>query len=147
MPRLRGESENRAAGAGEATRRRARIRAVARRQRAGRPDLQRTGRWNEQGFPRAVSRPSDAVERAAVCISPAGAATDPLGRQRWFGDEQVVWHRVLIDMVAANSTLTPTFSPTFSRQFNGLARSGGRSFIFKLLAMLGDRQLYSQRTE
>src|SRR5258707_13945754 len=98
MPRLCRESENRAAGAGETTHRRARTRAIARRQRAGRPNLQRTGRRNEQGFPRTVSGQSDAFESAAVCISPAGTATDPLGRQRWFVDEQIVWHLVLIDV-------------------------------------------------
>src|ERR1700754_800256 len=107
MPRIRGESENRAAGAGEATRRRDRIREIARRQRASRPDLQRTGRRNEQGFPRTVSRQSDAVERTAVCIAPAGAAADPLGRQRWLGDEQVVWHSVLIDMPVRAAVSTP----------------------------------------
>src|SRR5713226_3702059 len=95
MPCLCRESENRAAGAGETTHRRARIRAIARGQRASRHNLQRTGRRNEQGFPRTVSGQSDAFESAAVCISPAGAATDPLGRQLWFVDEQIVWHLVL----------------------------------------------------
>src|SRR5262249_47509013 len=97
MPRFCRESENRAAGAGETTHRRPRIRAIAGRQRADCPNLQRTGRRNEQGFPRTVSGQSDAFESAAVCILPAGTAADPLGRQRWFVDEQIVWHLVLID--------------------------------------------------
>src|SRR5204863_825302 len=89
---------SRAAGAGETTDGRARIHAIAVRQRASRPNLQRTGRRNEQGFPGTVSGQSDAFKSAAVCIWPPGAATDPLGRQRWFVNQQIVWHLVLIHM-------------------------------------------------
>src|SRR5262245_42395536 len=98
MPGLCRESENRAAGAGKTTRRRTRIRAIARRRRAGRPDLQRTGRRNEQGFPRTVSGQSDAGASAAICLLLAATAADPLGRQPWLVDEQMVRHLVLIDM-------------------------------------------------
>jgi hypothetical protein len=31
-------------------------------------------------------------------------ATDPSGRQRWFVDEQIVWHLVLIDVGVAERT-------------------------------------------
>ena len=62
VPRLCREPENRAAGAGETTRRRARICAIARRQCARRPNLQRTGRWHEHGFPPSISGPRDAFE-------------------------------------------------------------------------------------
>ena len=55
LPRFRRQSGNRTAGAGEATRRRGPVRAIGQSQRAGRPNPQRTGWRNEQGFPRPVS--------------------------------------------------------------------------------------------
>src|ERR1700730_19088946 len=98
MPRLCRESENRAAGAGETTRRRGRIRAIAQRRRASRPNLQRTGRRDERGFPRTVSGPNNACEGDGVCILSAATATDSLGRQRWFVDAEIIWRLVPADL-------------------------------------------------
>src|SRR5580698_3988748 len=95
MPRLCRESEDREAGTGETTSRRSRIRAIAERRRASRAGLQRMGRWNEQGLPFTVSRQGDAFESASVGALSAADATDSLGRQRWFVDEQMVWCPVL----------------------------------------------------
>ena len=54
-PRFCRQSENRAGGAGETTRRRGRIRPIGQGQRVSRPDPQRAGRRNEHCFPRTVS--------------------------------------------------------------------------------------------
>ena len=80
MPRFCRQSENRSAGARETTRRRGPIRAIGQRQRASRPNPQRTRRRNEQSFPRPVSGPDNTAgeSTAADWISAAGNARHPL---------------------------------------------------------------------
>ena len=58
---------------------------LVRKQRAGRPNLQRTRRRNEQGFPRTVSGQDNTTcdSAAADWNWTAATATRPLGRQRW----------------------------------------------------------------
>src|SRR5262249_46247432 len=80
MPPLCLEPETRGGGAEETPRRRGRVRAIAKRRRASRPNLQRVGRGNEGGFPRTVSGQGDAGASAAICILPAATAADPLDR-------------------------------------------------------------------
>ena len=120
MSRLCRQSEDRAQGAGETTRRRPRICATCCRERVSRAHLQRP-RWrNEQGFPRTVSGENNtACDGTNEWISTAATAARPLGRQRWFVAEQIFWRLAQIEGRLRGASCLDWFNNALTRgQFN-----------------------------
>jgi murein L,D-transpeptidase YafK len=94
LPSLCRQSENRSGGAGETARRRGRICAIGQRQRASRPNLQRTRRRNEQSLPGPGRREHTAGKSTGAGSVAATAGTRRNGRQWWHAadaGEQDFW--------------------------------------------------------